>query len=124
MAKKAVKKVAPRKASAKSAAPRKSAALAESHESPLAVRNREGFAASAPLVEMRDVSIAFGGIKAVDRASIDLRPGEVVGLLGHNGAGKSTLIKILSGAYQRDQGTILINGDEVTINNQIGRAHV
>ncbi|MEO6608299.1 MAG: ATP-binding cassette domain-containing protein [Aestuariivirga sp.] len=66
---------------------------------------------------MRDVSIAFGGIKAVDRASIDLRPGEVVGLLGHNGAGKSTLIKVLSGAYQRDSGSIFINGKEVAINN-------
>ena len=61
---------------------------------------------AAPLVEMREISIAFGGIKAVDRASIDLHPGEVVGLLGHNGAGKSTLIKILSGAYKRDAGRI------------------
>ena len=113
MAKKAVKKVV----SKKPVAPKKSAALVESHESPLAVNNREGFQASAPLVEMRDVSIAFGGIKAVDRASIDLRPGEVVGLLGHNGAGKSTLIKVLSGAYQRDSGSILINGKEVAINN-------
>ncbi len=52
---------------------------------------------ATPLVEMRDISIAFGGIKAVDHASVDLFPGEVVGLLGHNGAGKSTLIKILSG---------------------------
>jgi D-xylose transport system ATP-binding protein len=70
-----------------------------------------------PLVEMRDISIAFGGIKAVDHASVDLFPGEVVGLLGHNGAGKSTLIKILSGAYKRDGGKIFINGEEVTINN-------
>src|SRR5436190_20229981 len=70
-----------------------------------------------PLVEMRDMSIAFGGIKAVDHASVDLFPGEVMGLLGHNGAGKSTLIKILSGAYKRDHGSISINGDEVTINN-------
>ena len=70
-----------------------------------------------PLVEMRDMSIAFGGIKAVDHASVDLFPGEVMGLLGHNGAGKSTLIKILSGAYKRDHGHIHINGDEVTINN-------
>ena len=77
-----------------------------------------GVAASGtPLVEMRDVSIAFGGIKAVDHASIDLYPGEVVGLLGHNGAGKSTLIKILSGAYQRDAGEIFINGRKVEINN-------
>jgi D-xylose transport system ATP-binding protein len=70
-----------------------------------------------PLVEMTDISIAFGGIKAVDHASISLRRGEVVGLLGHNGAGKSTLIKILSGAYKRDAGDIKINGEAATINN-------
>ncbi|MBB4063278.1 ATP-binding cassette domain-containing protein [Gellertiella hungarica] len=70
-----------------------------------------------PLVEMRDISIAFGGIKAVDHASVSLYPGEVVGLLGHNGAGKSTLIKILSGAYPRDGGSIMINGEEANINN-------
>jgi D-xylose transport system ATP-binding protein len=70
-----------------------------------------------PLVEMRNISIAFGGIRAVDRASIDLFPGEVVGLLGHNGAGKSTLIKILSGAYRRDSGEIYIAGDKAEINN-------
>jgi D-xylose transport system ATP-binding protein len=70
-----------------------------------------------PLVEMNDISISFGGIHAVENASIDLYPGEVVGLLGHNGAGKSTLIKILSGAYKRDTGTIRINGEEATINN-------
>lgn len=70
-----------------------------------------------PLVEMRDISIAFGGIKAVDHAYADLYPGEVVGLLGHNGAGKSTLIKILSGAYPRDSGTIFVDGEEATITN-------
>ncbi|KKC38819.1 ABC transporter ATP-binding protein [Devosia epidermidihirudinis] len=70
-----------------------------------------------PLVAMDDISISFGGIRAVDRASIDLYPGEVVGLLGHNGAGKSTLIKILSGAYKRDTGSIRINGQDATINN-------
>jgi D-xylose transport system ATP-binding protein len=70
-----------------------------------------------PLVELRDISIAFGGIKAVDHVSVDLYPGEVVGLLGHNGAGKSTLIKCLSGAYRKDAGQILINGQEVQINS-------
>src|SRR5580704_14449204 len=70
-----------------------------------------------PLVEMKDISIAFGGVKAVDRASVDLYAGEVVGLLGHNGAGKSCLVKILSGAYKRDSGQIFINGEEATINN-------
>ncbi|MDV3250796.1 ATP-binding cassette domain-containing protein [Devosia sp. BK] len=72
---------------------------------------------SAPLVEMTDISIAFGGIKAVDHASITLHRGEVVSLLGHNGAGKSTLIKILAGAYKRDGGEIRINGEPASINN-------
>ncbi len=72
---------------------------------------------ASPLVVMKDISIAFGGIKAVDRASLDLFPGEVVGLLGHNGAGKSTLIKILSGAYKRDAGEILVDGAPVAIDN-------
>ena len=72
---------------------------------------------STPLVEMRDMSIAFGGIKAVDHVTVDLMPGEVVGLLGHNGAGKSCLIKMLSGAYPRDSGEILIDGEQVEINN-------
>jgi D-xylose transport system ATP-binding protein len=70
-----------------------------------------------PLVEMRDISIAFGGVKAVDHVSIDLYPGEVVGVLGHNGAGKSTLIKCLSGAYHADAGEIYINGEKAVINN-------
>src|ERR1700727_3465203 len=79
--------------------------------------------AQTPLVEMKDVSIAFGGVKAVDHAYIDLYPGEVVGLLGHNGAGKSCLIKILSGAYKRDSGQIFINGQEVRINNPRDAKH-
>ncbi|MBN8290797.1 sugar ABC transporter ATP-binding protein [Rhodobacter sp. NTK016B] len=70
-----------------------------------------------PLVEMRDISISFGGIKAVDHVSVDLFPGEVVGLLGHNGAGKSTLIKCLSGAYRKDAGQIFVDGKEVEITN-------
>lgn len=72
---------------------------------------------SKPLVELDNISVSFGGIHAVEKASLDLRPGEVVGLLGHNGAGKSTLIKALSGAYKRDSGIIRINGEEATINN-------
>jgi D-xylose transport system ATP-binding protein len=67
------------------------------------------------LVEMKNIAIAFGGIKAVDHVSIDLREGEVVGLLGHNGAGKSTLIKILSGAYPCDSGEIFVRGEKVDI---------
>lgn len=68
-----------------------------------------------PLVQLKDISISFGGIRAVDHVSLDLYPGEVVGLLGHNGAGKSTLIKILSGAYQKDGGEIWIEGQKADI---------
>jgi len=70
-----------------------------------------------PLVDLRNISISFGGIKAVDDVSLDLYPGEVVGLLGHNGAGKSTLIKILSGAYEADSGEIWISGEKAEINS-------
>lgn len=70
-----------------------------------------------PLVELKNMRISFGGIHAVDDVSIDLYPGEVVGLLGHNGAGKTTLIKMLSGAYAADSGEIWIDGEKVTINN-------
>ncbi len=74
-------------------------------------------AQQVPLVEMRDISVAFGGVRAVDGVTVDLFPGEVVGLLGHNGAGKTTLIKVLSGAYQADEGEIFINGEKVNISN-------
>ncbi len=72
---------------------------------------------AAPLVEMRDISVSFGGIKAVDHVSVDLNAGEVVGLLGHNGAGKTTLIKVLSGAYQADSGEIYLSGKKARIEN-------
>lgn len=72
---------------------------------------------NTPLVEMRDISISFGGIKAVDHVTVNLFAGEVVGLLGHNGAGKSTLIKCLSGAYRSDHGQVFIDGQKVIINN-------
>ena len=73
--------------------------------------------ADTPLVELKNISVAFGGIRAVDNASVDLHQGEVVALLGHNGAGKSTLIKILSGAYKRDSGKIMVRGQEANIGN-------
>jgi D-xylose transport system ATP-binding protein len=70
-----------------------------------------------PLAAMRDISLAFGGVHAVDRVSIDLYEGEVMAVVGHNGAGKSTLIKILSGAYRPDAGAISIRGEPATIDN-------
>ncbi len=70
---------------------------------------------TTPLVEMRNIQLSFGGVKAVDHVSVDLYPGEVVGLLGHNGAGKSTLIKVLSGAYHADAGEIYVAGEKAEI---------
>jgi D-xylose transport system ATP-binding protein len=72
---------------------------------------------AAPLVELRNINVAFGGVHAVRDVSIDLRPGEVVGLVGGNGAGKSTLTKVLSGAQRADTGEIHINGAPVEISN-------
>ena len=71
----------------------------------------------APLVEMRHINVAFGGVHAVRDVSIDLYPGEVVGLVGGNGAGKSTLTKVLSGAQRPDSGEILVNGEPKDISN-------
>lgn len=68
-----------------------------------------------PLVEMRDIRVAFGGVHAVEGVTVDLYAGEVVGLVGGNGAGKTTLIKTLSGAHRADSGDILIDGEPVTI---------
>ena len=55
-----------------------------------------------PLVEMRDINVAFGGVHAVRDVTIDLYAGEVIGLVGGNGAGKSTLMRVLSGAHPAD----------------------
>jgi D-xylose transport system ATP-binding protein len=72
---------------------------------------------SPPLCEMRNIRVAFGGVHAVDTVSIDLRAGEVVGLVGGNGAGKTTLMRALSGAHRADAGQILIDGKPVSITN-------
>lgn len=72
-------------------------------------------ARQTPLVEMRNISKRFGGVKAVAEVSIDLMPGEVVGVVGHNGAGKTVLMKALSGAIPCDEGEIIINGQKVVI---------
>jgi ABC-type sugar transport system ATPase subunit len=67
------------------------------------------------LVEVQDVTKRFPGVTALDRVHLQVRPGEVHALLGENGAGKSTLIKLLSGVYQPDEGSIKVRGQEVRI---------
>ncbi len=68
-----------------------------------------------PLVEMRGIEKRFGGVQAVAGVSLDLYPGEVVGILGHNGAGKSCLMRILAGALSPDGGEIAVEGKPVSI---------
>jgi D-xylose transport system ATP-binding protein len=70
-----------------------------------------------PLVEMRNINVAFGGVHAVRDVTINLFAGEVVGLVGGNGAGKSTLTKVLSGARPADSGDVYIEGQLVHIMN-------
>ncbi|HXB56270.1 MAG TPA: sugar ABC transporter ATP-binding protein [Vicinamibacteria bacterium] len=65
------------------------------------------------LLRLRDVSKAFGGVRALRGVSFDLSPGEVHGLVGENGAGKSTLVRILTGALRADSGTVEIDGRRV-----------
>src|SRR5215470_12174917 len=69
------------------------------------------------LVDMQHIRVAFGGVHAVDDVTVDLRRGEVVGLVGGNGAGKSTLMRVLSGAHPANSGEILIDGKPVIIAN-------
>ena len=71
------------------------------------------------LLEARDISLAFNGVPALRAASLQLRAGEVHGLIGQNGAGKSTLIKIVSGALQADSGELRVAGRAVRLINPI-----
>ncbi|SAK44092.1 ABC transporter [Caballeronia hypogeia] len=65
-----------------------------------------------PLLDMQDIDISFGGVAALKHARLTVAAGEVHALIGQNGAGKSTLIKILTGAYRRNAGTIRFDGRE------------
>ena len=69
----------------------------------------------SPLLEMRGICKRFPGVVALDEVSIQVRPGEVLALMGENGAGKSTLMKILGGVYQPDGGELCFDGRRVTI---------
>lgn len=66
------------------------------------------------LLSVKDLSIAFGGVKAVDGVSFDVEPGEVFTIVGPNGAGKSTIFNLISRIYQATSGTITFDGQEIT----------
>lgn len=67
------------------------------------------------ILEVRNVSKSFPGVKALDDVSLKIRKGEIHAFVGENGAGKSTLMKILNGNYTKDSGSIFMNGEEVEI---------
>ena len=67
----------------------------------------------APLV-VTDVSVHFGGVRALDAVALEVHPREIVGLIGANGAGKSTLLNVISGQLRADTGSVLVNGHDVT----------
>ena len=64
------------------------------------------------IVELNNVTKRFPGVIALHNMHLNVKPGEIHGLIGENGAGKSTLIKVLTGVHQADEGTILVNGEE------------
>ena len=66
------------------------------------------------MLEVRDLSKAFGGLKAVDSASLDVKAGEIVGLIGPNGAGKTTLFAAIAGFHKPDAGRISLGGKDIT----------
>jgi ABC-type sugar transport system ATPase subunit len=74
---------------------------------------------NAPVLELHNIRKAFGGVVAIEDFSLDVRPGEIVALVGDNGAGKSTLIKIISGVHGPTSGTIKLDGAEITMSSSI-----
>ncbi len=76
----------------------------------------------APVLSVRDLSVSFGGIRAVNGATFDVWPGEIVGVIGPNGAGKTTVFDLISGFTPLDGGKITLNGRDITGQNSAGRA--
>lgn len=70
-----------------------------------------------PLIEMRNINKTFGAVNALVDVNLTLYPGEILGLVGDNSAGKSTLMKILTGAYHRDSGDVLVEGRPTNFRN-------
>ena len=70
-----------------------------------------------PKIQLNNLTKAFGSVKANDSISLDLYPGEILALLGENGSGKTTLMNMLSGIYKPDSGSIVIDGQTVSISS-------
>lgn len=70
-----------------------------------------------PIIEMKNISKSFSGNQVLTDVAFDVRKGEIHALMGENGAGKSTLVKVLTGIYPRDNGTVKLKGEEVHFSN-------
>lgn len=77
-----------------------------------------------PVLAIRDLTKSFGGLKATDRVSLTLLPGEIHALIGPNGAGKSTLIRQIAGDLAPDAGRVVLNGEDVTASDTVARARL
>ena len=66
------------------------------------------------VLETKNLSISFGGLKAVDNFNLKIEKGQLYGLIGPNGAGKTTVFNLLTGVYKPTQGTILLDGEDIT----------
>ena len=77
------------------------------------LKEKEGFRLGKVLLEMKNITKTFPGVKALDNVNLKVEEGEIHALVGENGAGKSTLMKVLSGVYTRDGGEIMAFGNKV-----------
>jgi branched-chain amino acid transport system ATP-binding protein len=72
-------------------------------------------------LQLQDLAVRFGGVRAVDGVTVSIEPGEFVGLIGPNGAGKTTLIRIVAGSVKPDRGRVVLAGNDVTRNSTASR---
>ncbi|MCZ6553104.1 MAG: ABC transporter ATP-binding protein [SAR324 cluster bacterium] len=71
-------------------------------------------AGGRPLLQVEDISLSFGGLKALDRVSLEIREGEILAIIGPNGAGKTSLLNVINGVYHPQQGRVLFEGQDRT----------
>src|SRR6201981_1049917 len=86
----------------------------------MSTSTKAGQSSAGPILEVRQITKSFPGVRALKGVDLRIWPGEVHALMGENGAGKSTLMKILAGAYQPDSGQILWDGNEVDFHTPHG----